>query len=423
MREEAFDPGVNMMATFHGDGDGFLVAVKGAPESVLRSSSRVVTEDGVRPLEDGDVETWLERNDSLAEEGLRVLAVARKTVEDAEADPYVDLEFLGLVGLLDPPRREIRDSIGACRDAGIRVVMVTGDHPLTARNVASAVGLPEGEVVLGEEIGAPEELSAGERRRLLDAPVLARVTPEQKMDLLALHQGEGSTVAMIGDGVNDAPALKRADIGVAMGQRGTQVAQEASDMVLRDDRFDTIVSAVRQGRAIFDNIRKFVVYLLSCNVSEILVVALAVLASAPPAHPASPDTLPQPRHRRISRPGAGGGGRCTGNHEPSAEGAGGAGADPGPLVHDFGPRGGHHRLGPCGPRPLAAPGDGDRQGHLGLLPGPGLRAAPPRVQHAGEELSRVLERGDGQPVGLDGRGALRGHTAGRGCTSPCSRTS
>jgi Ca2+-transporting ATPase len=178
----------------------------------------------------------------------------------------------------------VREAIAACRQAGVRVVMVTGDQPLTARRVAWAVGLVEDEaapVVLGAEIRPPAELAEPERRRLREARILARVTPRQKLDLVALHQQGGAVVAMTGDGVNDAPALKKADIGVAMGQRGTQVAREAADTVLKDDAFASIVAAVAQGRVIFGNIRAFVLYLLSCNVSEIMVAGLGSLVSGP----------------------------------------------------------------------------------------------------------------------------------------------
>jgi Ca2+-transporting ATPase len=227
-------------------------------------------------------EKWHEKNMALAEDGLRVIALATKTVEDPDVDPYENLTFLGLAGLLDPPRKAVRDAITACHNAGIDVVMVTGDQPATARNVAREVGLvhdEEVDVVYGQEMS--EELTEEEKRQALDAPIFARVTPKQKLDLIAAHQDTGAIVAMTGDGVNDAPALKKADIGVAMGQRGTQVAREAADMILKDDAFSTIVVAVEQGRAIFNNIRKFVLYLLSCNVAEIMIVGLASVVNAP----------------------------------------------------------------------------------------------------------------------------------------------
>jgi Ca2+-transporting ATPase len=283
-REVAFDPDVKMMATFHRLSDGYRVAVKGAPEPVLQACSGIRTADGDQPLDDQDRLRWLESNEQMAEEGLRVLALATKKTREVGEDPYRELSFLGLVGLHDPPRQDIRQAIDECRQAGVRVIMVTGDQPVTARNIAEAVGLIEGEngkVIHGQDLRSAAELTAEEQDQIRRASIFARVSPRQKLDLIEVHQKSGSVVAMTGDGVNDAPALKKADIGVAMGQRGTQVAREAADMVLKDDAFSTIVAAIHQGRVIFDNIRTFVVYLLSCNVSEILAVSLASVANAP----------------------------------------------------------------------------------------------------------------------------------------------
>jgi Ca2+-transporting ATPase len=221
----------------------------------------------------------------LAREGFRVLAVATKRVGRVDAAAYEDLKLLGLVGLEDPPRRDARQAISACQDAGVRVVMVTGDQVDTARNVGLAVGLiedsDEATVVHARDLKSPGNYTEEERRQVLEAEIFARVSPKQKLDLIALHQDANAIVAMTGDGVNDAPALKKADIGVAMGQRGTQVAREAADMILKDDAFSTIVVAIEQGRAIFTNIRKFVLYMVSCNVSEIMAVSLASLINAP----------------------------------------------------------------------------------------------------------------------------------------------
>jgi len=178
----------------------------------------------------------------------------------------------------------VREAIARCRLAGIDVVMVTGDQPATGRSIALSVGLvdrDDAEALRGSQLERLDERSDEERRRLLGVPIFARVSPTQKLNLISLFQAAGRVVAMTGDGVNDAPALQKADIGVAMGRHGTQVAQEAADMVLKDDAFGTIVEAVAQGRAIFENIRKFVVYLLSCNVSEVLAVAVASFAGLP----------------------------------------------------------------------------------------------------------------------------------------------
>jgi Ca2+-transporting ATPase len=200
------------------------------------------------------------------------------------SEPYEGLTFLGLFGLLDPPREDVKQAISTCKEAGIKVVMVTGDQAATARNIAVSLGLAEkskAQVVEGKNLKPAEELAGADRKNLLDTLIFSRVTPEQKLDLIGLHRDNGSIVAMTGDGVNDAPALKKADIGIAMGLRGTQVAREAADMVLKDDAFKTIVLAIEQGRAIFDNIRKFIVFLLSGNVAEIMIVAAAMLLGAP----------------------------------------------------------------------------------------------------------------------------------------------
>jgi P-type Ca2+ transporter type 2C len=281
---EAFDSLVNMMATFHESDGKYRVAVKGAPYAVLGCSDRILTPGGVGELTEEKKEHWLEKNEELASRGYRVIAHAEKTVTDTESGPYLNLIFLGIVCLLDPPRRGIREAIGRCLDAGIKVVMVTGDHPSTARNIAHAVGLTaraDEPVIDGRELKKIEELPEETKRSIAGSLILARVSPEQKLALVKFYQEEGFVVAMTGDGVNDAPALKQADIGIAMGKRGTQVAKEAADIVLKDDSFQTIVIAVEQGRIIFGNIRKFIYYLLSCNVSEIMVVTVASFAPIP----------------------------------------------------------------------------------------------------------------------------------------------
>ncbi len=283
-REIAFDPDVKMMATYHRTQDGLRVAVKGAPEAVLAASTTVLRKGVAEPLGDRERQRWLERNESIAASGLRVLAFAQKRAPSVSGEPYEDLCFVGFAGLVDPPRGDVREAITSCRGAGIRVVMLTGDQVPTARFVGREVGiLSESSdiVVEGRELGSPEGFTESQEAKILGASAFARVTPAQKLALVRLYQSRGHVVAMTGDGVNDAPALKSADIGIAMGKRGTQVAREASDMILRDDAFRTIVLAVEQGRTIFGNIRTFIRYLISCNVSEILVVFLASVASAP----------------------------------------------------------------------------------------------------------------------------------------------
>ena len=228
---------------------------------------------------------WTEKNLQLAEQGYRLLALAEKQSDSLNVNPYADLVFLGLLCMEDPAREDVKPAIAACHEAGIQIVMITGDHPRTASSIAADIGLiparDDAAVIMGKDIKPADQMTPEDRELYRHTPIFARVSPRQKLDLIAVHQQAGSIVAMTGDGVNDAPALKKADIGVAMGQRGTQVAKEAADMVLKDDAFSTIVVAVEQGRIIFENIRKFVIYLLSCNISEVMVVFAASIVNAP----------------------------------------------------------------------------------------------------------------------------------------------
>lgn len=289
IREDAFSQETKMMATWHRQEDGqIFVAVKGAPEAVLQCCSAVRKESEDLELDEETRNAWSQANQDMAARGLRMLAVACKTVDKLpedhdEAAAYSDLSLLALAGLLDPPRSGIAEAIEECRRAGIRVVMVTGDHAATATSIARNLGLAteEQQAVHGQEITPPEEQDESHREALATAPVFARVSPEQKLDLVKLLQQRGEVVGMTGDGINDAPALKKADIGIAMGQRGSQAAQEAAAMVLKDDAFSTIVLAIKQGRGIFNNIRRFIVFLLSGNMAEIAIVALAMLVGLP----------------------------------------------------------------------------------------------------------------------------------------------
>ena len=210
---------------------------------------------------------------------MRVLALAEKTSASAQDDPYAGLTLLGLVGLRDPARADVAEAIAACHSAGIDVAIVTGDHAVTAINVGRKVGLP----VDGKETMEGHSLARldFDSDTLRSTTVFARVNPSEKLALVKAFQNAGEVVAMTGDGVNDAPALRQADIGVAMGKKGTDVAREAAAMVLLDDAFSTIVAAIREGRIIFENIRRFSVYLLACNLSEVLAVGLAVLLALP----------------------------------------------------------------------------------------------------------------------------------------------
>jgi Ca2+-transporting ATPase len=216
---------------------------------------------------------------------MRVLGVACRSIEQLprQENGYnleQELIFVGLVGMIDPARPEVRDAVQTCKTAGIRPIMITGDHPLTARHIAEELGITtDGEVLTGNHLEekSPEELEES----VLDVSVYARVTPEHKLRIVNALQSKGEIAAMTGDGVNDAPALKTADIGVAMGITGTDVSKEASDMVLLDDNFATIVAAVEEGRVIYDNIRKFIKYTLSSNMGEILVMLVAPFLGMP----------------------------------------------------------------------------------------------------------------------------------------------
>jgi Ca2+-transporting ATPase len=282
-RRTAFTSERACMTTLHRIGSEIVAFTKGSPERVLSHCIDRLDADGPAPLDAGNVRQQAE---SMAAAGLRVMAFAfRKfsgmpmivspgTVESGQT-------FLGLVGLLDPPRAEAAEAVATCRSAGITVVMITGDHAVTARNIAARLGIldREGEVLAGTELGSldPAELA----RRAGDVRVYARVAPDQKIAIIRALQSRGECVAMTGDGVNDAPALRRAEIGIAMGLSGTDVAREVADLVLLDDNFATIVSAVRAGRRIYDNIRKFVRYAVTCNAAEILTLLLAPMIALP----------------------------------------------------------------------------------------------------------------------------------------------
>jgi Ca2+-transporting ATPase len=283
LREEPFDSDSKAMATFNRSSGGMRVAVKGAPELILQMCISERTTAGDVPLTANDREMFLTRVEALGRAGLRTLAVATRDAHDASEQPYERLVLLGVVGLLDPARPGVKESIEKCREAGVQVVMVTGDHLATSRNIAGALGLLDMQENGSEYLDASELTAKGELEAEVheNTKVIARATPAQKLQLIELYQTREKIVAMTGDGVNDAPALKKADIGIAMGQRGTPVAKEAAAMVLLDDQFSTIVAAIKQGRAIYENIQRFVLYLLSCNISEILVVGLATVAGAP----------------------------------------------------------------------------------------------------------------------------------------------
>lgn len=274
------------MATWHRGPEGLLACAKGAPYRIVQLSDRMLTAEGIRSLGQAERERLMERNRHLAAQGLRVLGLAYKTAP-ASLDPELhDLVWVAFVGLMDPPAPGVLETVRLFREAGIRTAMLTGDQRLTARAVARQLELlgPDDAALDGAEL---ERLSRAElERQVATTSVFSRVSPEAKLRIVGAYQARGDVVAMLGDGVNDAAALRKADIGVAMGRRGTDLAKEAADLILEDDRFPTIAVAIEQGRIIFDNIRKFVFYLFSCNLAEIVVVLGAGIAgSASPLLP------------------------------------------------------------------------------------------------------------------------------------------
>ncbi len=276
------------MSTVHDDPhQGCWIHAKGAPAELLARCAHIDRSGRALPLTEADRTQVTAAADAMATQGLRVLAAARRHAdhvprvrEEAESA----LTFLGLIGMLDPPRPEVSEAVRACRRAGIRIVMLTGDHPLTAEAVARRVGIVSGgrpEVLTGRQVDAMDDSALD---TLLAAPrelLLCRVSPEHKMRVVAALQRRGEVMAVTGDGANDAPALKHADIGVAMGVTGTDVAREAADMVLLDDSFASIAAAVELGRSVYRNIRKFLVYLFSHNIAELAPILAAAFAGFP----------------------------------------------------------------------------------------------------------------------------------------------
>jgi Ca2+-transporting ATPase len=285
--EVPFDSAVKFMATLHPRDDGTLLVVKGAPDVVLGRCAEVRGADGVEPVDAATRGRLQAANDELGSQGLRVLAIASRelgahpagTVGDGDLSEEVEgLTLEALVGILDPARPEAIAAVAECRDAGIGVKMITGDHASTAGAIAAELGIT-GRVVTGAELErtSDEDLAAV----IDDIGVCARVSPEHKVRVVKALQSRGHVVAMTGDGVNDAPSLKQAEIGVAMGITGTEVTKEAGDMVLTDDNFATIVKAVERGRAIYDNIVTFVRFQLTTNVAAILTILVARLSGFP----------------------------------------------------------------------------------------------------------------------------------------------
>lgn len=268
-----------MMTTVNKTGEEFTAFSKGAPEVILDKCSHIMVDGKKLELTDEKKQEILEKNNEYADEALRVLALAYR--EDV-SKPFnadnieEDLTFLGLAGMIDPAREEVEDAIATCENAGIDVKMVTGDNPKTAKAIAEEIGLAkDAKVLTGQEI---EEMSEEELQETVpNVDIYARTHPEHKLHIVGALKEDGEIVAMTGDGVNDAPAVKKADVGIGMGEKGTDVTKEASDMILEDDNFGTIVTAVKDGRRLYDNIEKFTTYLLSRNFTEIMIIAAAMM--------------------------------------------------------------------------------------------------------------------------------------------------
>jgi Ca2+-transporting ATPase len=269
------------MAAFHGDHAHLSASVKGAPGAVLPRCDWMRTRDGRQAVDDLLRRILYDAQEALAQSGLRMLAVASGPVVEASETALQGLTFEGFVALADPVAPGVRRTVALLRRAGLRTLMITGDQRATAEAVGRAIGLIDGpaRTIEGRELSlmSPAQLAD----RIADVHAFTRVSPEHKLLIVEALQQRGEIVAMLGDGVNDAAALKKADVGVAMGQRGSDVAKQAAAVVLQDDRFETVAAAVEEGRVIFDNILKFVFYLFSCNVAEVLVLLVAGLAGLP----------------------------------------------------------------------------------------------------------------------------------------------
>ncbi len=284
--ELPFDAERKLMVTAHEGEEHYNIYVKGAFEQVIAHCDTTIKNNRICILDDQEV--WYDKVEEIASQGLRILAFAHRAFQNKpkESDGLEHLTFLGFVGFVDPARDDVKQTIELYKRAGIKVVMVTGDHLNTSKKIGQEIGLIEenalsNKVLNGKVLEKVRALDEDHSKKLLDTSIFARVTPKQKLDLISLYQSSNNIVGMIGDGINDVPALKKADIGIAMGIRGTEAARDAADVILKNDKFTAIELAIRQGRVIFYNIRQFVTYLLSCNLSEILSVGVAALVNLP----------------------------------------------------------------------------------------------------------------------------------------------
>ncbi|MCL2069063.1 MAG: cation-translocating P-type ATPase [Oscillospiraceae bacterium] len=280
--EIPFDSERKLMSTFNLTGDKVVMNTKGAPDTVIRRSNRIYTDGEVIPMTEETRAQLIAQNEQFAAQALRVLGFAYKECENGVVhDPENDLIYVGMMCLIDPPREGVEESVALCRKAGITVKMITGDHKITAGAIAQTLGIanPGDEALDGRELDSLSDEQLMEKVKTVN--VFARVSPGHKVRIVTAIKENNHIVAMTGDGVNDAPSLKKADIGIAMGISGTDVSKEAADMILTDDNFVSIVGAVGQGRTIYQNIRKVTGYLLSCNIGEILIIFLAILFGLP----------------------------------------------------------------------------------------------------------------------------------------------
>lgn len=285
IQEVPFTSERKMMSTIHKGDHKFEVFTKGATEIILNHCNSVIVEGSLIPIDDAIKKRILDVTDEMASGGLRVLALAHKQLYDDDfsaSKVESDLSFVGLVGMMDPPRKGVIDAVAQCKNSGIDVIMITGDHKLTALSVAREIGLVSSitaEVMTGNELETMDVATLTEKVK--SVRVYSRVSPEHKIKIVQALQNQGHIVAMTGDGINDAPALKGADIGIAMGMTGTQVTKESASMILADDNFVTIVSAIKEGRKIFDNVKKYLVFVLSCNIGQILILVSALVIGLP----------------------------------------------------------------------------------------------------------------------------------------------
>ena len=287
-QEIPFDSDRKLSAVIRRTKEGKLSAfVNGAPDVLLGRCTQIYTSKGVRLLTDEDRQNIPTQNAAMGKQALRVIGSAYRDMESATSEELTaetvehDLVFVGLSGMYDPPRPEAKDAVAKCNDAGIRVVMITGDHPHTAKAIAEEIGIAKPEDVTIEGIEVNKLTDSELQHRVSKIAVFARVSAEHKLRIIRAWKSKGAVVAMTGDGVNDAPALKGADIGIAMGRNGTEVTKQASDMIITDDNFASIVNAVEEGRGIYDNIRKTLQYLLAGNTGELLLITVCVIAGLP----------------------------------------------------------------------------------------------------------------------------------------------